>query len=142
MVPFEPNEITVNRRTRTMVKNIVDALKQEISGKDELIEVIRDSDIDTIDELDLDELMDTVRERQQEAVLSIDVYTIKQVVLGCGGPTRFFEIKFDSGGDAISGKYIDTSFNGYVDTEDKRTEIDLSDDEVSTVVERYSLNVE
>lgn len=130
------------------IKGIRKSLNEDISLSYEIQEVIndleisKDPDIDikeyegvSVDDLSLmdygDDILDALWQRISDSVLAIDVYTVKQVVLGVGGPTVYYEITLDEEGNAIKGKYVHTGFTP--------NEIELDNDQLETVCERYMI---
>lgn len=118
--------------------NIYEALKDDIRAEDEILEAIRSLD-KPFEQLDWDDIREDVERQFSEGVLSIDKTTVYTVLLGCGGPTRYYEIECDSEGEPIRGKYVNTAFDGYVETDDKRTEITLDDEQVEAIAQRYMI---
>lgn len=84
-----------------------------------------------------DEVQEKVYEYISSAVLEISTLTVKKVLLGCGGPTEYIEITFDSECHAISGEYTNTSIEGGY-----KLTYSLSFDEIQTIVDRYCLDCE
>ena len=116
-------------------KHIRQRLKEELEQHDTVLEVIGEvlsSGTDWPD-LNIDIISDDISARINEMVLCIDTYTTKEVLLGCGSPTRYFSIRF-SKGEAISGQYVDTAYTPNT--------IDLSDAEIDTIVDRYGLTID
>lgn len=87
----------------------------------------------------VDEVMDAVQNRINEAVLSVDTTITKTVLLGCGGPTTYFEVDFDNG-EPVRGRYVSTDKNGGNIHYGHGAE--LSNDELATVVDRYCLSAD
>lgn len=75
----------------------VDSLADEFGiDRDELCQ---DADL-------LDEVMDKHRERQTEAVLSVEVHKSYRVLLSWGGPSDGFDFVFDKDGDLVECYYF------------------------------------
>lgn len=114
---------------------------QQIEGVEALDSYEYFSGLDIgLDDCDDADIIDTVRDRIMESVLSIETITTKRILLGCGGPTRYIEVGFDEDGDVIGGRYVDTyrKMNDR-DAEDTRT---LTISEAEAFAYRYNLSVE
>lgn len=64
-----------------------------------------------------------------EDVLSVEAYEVYQIVLGVGGPTRYFTVKV-SDGEVVGAEYYDSW--GY-----PRTSVELNSSELAELMDLY-----
>ena len=115
-----------------------DLTHQQIEGVEALesYEYFTSLDIG-LDDCDDDAIIEAVRERIMESVLSIETITTKRILLGCGGPTRYIEINFNEDNEIIGGEYFDNSkaMNDPLEQEERY----LTCDEAEAFACRYGL---
>lgn len=134
-----------------MTTRIYSDLQSLLKLDDEFYEALRDHDSEQcLENIDLEELRDTVLERHREGILSIDKTVNVRVLFGCGGPTRYIDFECDAELTEVrSAKYINTAFDeGFSHHreiergskyDEYRTEIDIPDDLAQVLADRYMI---
>ena len=136
------------RSEQSQIDTLLEVLEERLNGNLEYCEALSEAieSLDSFEDLGsvegvpselADEIIDAVRDRIMESVLSIETITTKRILLGCGGPTRYIEINFNEDNEIIGGEYFDNSKAMHDPLEQE--ERYLTCDEAEAFAYRYNL---